>query len=151
MVTSKLLTTAMAVINGFNQWDIDAMLAPRAANCTQRDYPYRLDSPYRTNAEVATFFSSILPYFTNFTVTVTDTFVDEENNRVALQAFSRANSVVGPYRNEYVFTMRMTECQEKVWEIREFVDSEYYVSFFSNLTKYMDEGGPTLAELAAAR
>jgi hypothetical protein len=98
---SKLLKTALAVIAGYNAWNMDAIMAPRAENCTHRVYPDRLGRPTLNNTAYRAYFSSLLPYFENFTVTVTGTYVDEAANRVALQAFSKANSVLGPYGNEY--------------------------------------------------
>jgi hypothetical protein len=43
--------------------------------------------------------------------------------------------------------MKMTESQEKVYEVREFVDSEASAMFFPNLTAYIAAGKPGLAEL----
>jgi hypothetical protein len=149
MMTSRLLTTALAVIAGYNQWDQDAILAPRAANCTQQTYPARLGAAPLNNTAYKEFISSIIPYFDNYTVTVTDTYVDEVQNRVAMQALGSADSVVGPYRNEYVIMMKMTSDQSEVWEIREFIDSEVRAAFFPQLTAYIAMGGPTLAEIAA--
>lgn len=147
---TTLLRTAMAVIAGYNEWNTDAILAPRASNCTQRTFPARLGVTPLNNTAYAGFITTIMPYFANFTVTVLDTYVDEANNRVAMQALGSADSVIGPYRNEYVVMMKMTEDQTKVWEVREFIDSEVRAAFFPELTAYISMGGPTLEELASA-
>jgi hypothetical protein len=139
--TSKLLTTALAVVAGYNEWNMDAILAPRAENCTHRVYPARLNRPAMNNTAYNEYFSNFLPYFRNFNVTVIDAYVDEQANRVALQAKSSAESVVGPYANEYVLMLKMTECQDKIYEFREFIDSEYSAMFFPNLTAYIAGGG----------
>lgn len=141
---SKLLTTALVAIAGYNSWNMDAILAPRTSNCTQRVYPNRLDRPTLNNTEYDAYFSSLLPYFKNFTVTVIDAYVDEKANRVALQAASTATSVIGPYANEYVIMMKMTECKTQIYEVREFVDSESSANFFPNLTAYIASNGPDL-------
>jgi hypothetical protein len=138
----------MAVIASYNQWDTDAIIAPRAPNCTQRTFPERLGAAPMNNTAYQGFISTIMPYFSNFTVTVLDTYVDEAHNRVAMQALGSAESVVGPYRNEYVVMMKMTEDQTKVWEVREFIDSEIRAAFFPELTAYIAMGGPTLEQLA---
>jgi hypothetical protein len=144
---SKLLKTAMTVIAGYNAWDMDAIMAPRSENCTHRVYPDRLGRPLLNRTEYITYFSSLLPFFDNFTVTVTDTYVDEKRNQVAVQAFSRADSVLGPYGNEYVVMMKMTECKTQVYEVKEFVDSEASAMFFPNLTAYIAEGGPGIHDM----
>ncbi|EAT83022.2 hypothetical protein HBI56_070200 [Parastagonospora nodorum] len=139
--TSKLLTTALAVVAGYNEWNMEAILAPRAENCIQRVYPDRLGRASYNNTEYNEYFSKFLPYFKNFNVTIIDTFVDESANRVAIQAKSSADSVVGHYGNEYVLMLKMTESQDKIYEFREFVDSEYSASFFPRLSAYIAEGG----------
>jgi ketosteroid isomerase-like protein len=144
---STLLKTALSVIAGYNAWNIDAIMAPRSENCTHRVYPDRLGRPTLNRTAYITYFSSLLPFFDNFTVTVTGTYVDEERNQVAVQAFSKADSVLGPYGNEYVVMMKMTEDQEKVYEVREFVDSEASAMFFPNLTAYIAAGGKGIHEL----
>jgi hypothetical protein len=149
MVASKLLETALAVIASYNAWNADAILAHRAPNCTQRTFPERLGVAPLNNTAYRGFISTIMPYFANFTVTVLDTYVDEANNRVAMQALGSAESVVGPYRNEYVVMMKMTKEQDKVWEVREFIDSEVRAAFFPELQAYIAMGGPTLEEIAA--
>lgn len=147
MPSSQLFTTAMAVIAGYNAWNMDAIMAPRTDNVTHRVYPDRLDRPLLNRTAYISYFSSLLPYFDNFTVTVTDTYVDEDKNQVAVQAFSRADSVLGPYGNEYVVMMKMTECQTKVYEVKEFVDSEASAMFFPNLTAWIAAGKPGIHEL----
>jgi hypothetical protein len=141
---SKLFTTALSVIAGYNSWNMDAILAPRTPNCTHRVYPDRLNRPKLNNTEYDAYFSSLLPYFKNFTVDVIDAYVDEDANKVALQAASTATSVIGPYANEYVIMMKMTECKTQVYEVREFVDSEASSNFFPNLTSYIAGNGPGL-------
>jgi hypothetical protein len=141
---SKLLTTALALIAAYNSWNIDAILAPRALNCTHRVYPNRLGRPTLNNTEYEAYFSSLLPYFKNFTVAVVSAYVDEEANRVALQAASTATSVIGPYANEYVLMLKMTECKTQICEVGEFVDSEASAKFFPNLTAYIAGNGPGL-------
>ncbi|KAL5117053.1 hypothetical protein ACEQ8H_005012 [Pleosporales sp. CAS-2024a] len=132
------------MIEGYNAWNMDAILAPRAPNCTHRVYPNRLGRPTMNNTEYEAYFSAFLPYFANFRVTVLDAYVDEEANQVALQAASTATSAIGPYANEYVLLIKMTESKTHVYEIREFVDSEASANFFPNLTGYIANGGPGL-------
>jgi hypothetical protein len=138
---SKLLTTALALIAGYNKWNIEAILAPRAENCTHRVYPLRLPRPTLNITAYREYFGRILPYFKDFNVTIMDAYVDENANRVAIQASSTAMSVIGPYANEYVLMMKMTECQDQIYEVREFVDSEIGTVFFPKLAQYIADGG----------
>jgi hypothetical protein len=58
------------------------------------------------NATYEAYFSSMLPYFKDFTVTIDDLVEDERENKVVLWARSTASTVIGPYANEvglYIF------------------------------------------------
>lgn len=56
------------------------------------------------------------------------------------------STVLGPYANEYSLMMKMTESQDQVWEIKDFVDSEYSSSFFASLAQYIEQGGPCIRD-----
>lgn len=82
----------------------------------------------------------------NYSVTVTDTYVDEAQKRVVMQAVGSADSVVGRYENEYVVVMFMTEDGGKIWEVREFVDAGVREEFFPRLMAYIQGGGAPIGE-----
>ena len=75
----------------------------------------------------------LLSSFHSFTVTVHDTIVDEPARKVAMHASSSANTEVGPYANEYVLMMRMTEDGRLVERFDEFVDSRVSTEFMPRL------------------
>ena len=59
--------------------------------------------------------------------------MDTETRKVVLRLTSEAQTKVGPYRNEYVFTLRVSEDGEHVDEIWEFLDSAYTAPFLGKL------------------
>lgn len=105
---SQLPKTALSVIDGYNKWDMDAIIAPRAEECTQHVLPYRLGRPAMANAQYREYFSAIMPYFSAFHVEVLDIVEDALNNKVAINARSKGDTVIGPYANEYVLIIRTT-------------------------------------------
>lgn len=133
---SQLRKTAQAAIDGYNAWDIDAILAPRAPDCTQRVYPARLNRPAFTNERYREFFTNnVQPHFEDFRFEVLDVVEDERNNKVVIHArSSSAQTTIGEeYKNEYMFLLRMTEDHKQIVEIKEFIDSGYSVEFFTKL------------------
>lgn len=137
--TSQLLQTALRIIDGYNQWDIEAILAPRAVECTQQVLPYRLNRPVLDNTEYREYFSKIMPYFKSFRVEILDVVVDLRHSKVAINARSKGDSVLGPYGNEYMLIFHMTDDHLKVLSIKEFVDSGYSNEYFQNLKEYIDK------------
>lgn len=66
-----------------------------------------------------------------------DTVVDEVARKVVMWASSTAETDVGPYANEYVIAMRMTEDGRLVERFDEFIDSQYVAAFFPRLREKM--------------
>lgn len=66
---SNQRATAAALIAGYNAWDIDQILAPRAPDCVQQVLPASLKREPRTNEEYRRFHEEkIGSLFKNFKV-----------------------------------------------------------------------------------
>lgn len=70
---------------------------------------------------------------------VKDLIVDEKNHKVAIWGASTADSVIGPYSNEYMVTIYLTKEGDKVEKILEFVDSLKSASFFTKLAAHLEK------------
>jgi hypothetical protein len=58
-----------ATIRGYRKWDVDAILAPRAENCTYHLLPESIGVPPRSNAEYREWYTTqIIPLFKEFKV-----------------------------------------------------------------------------------
>jgi hypothetical protein len=136
---STLVQTALSVVDGYNTWTMEAILAPRASNCVQHILPGSLGQAPMNNQEYRAYFGQMLHGFKNFHVTVIDIFEDAPNNKVALHISSTADSLVGPYRNEYMFLMYMTPDHKKVEKLMEFVDSNASIKQINKLTALSEE------------
>lgn len=134
---SQLLRTALAAVDSYNKWDLDAIMAPRADRCTQEILPKSLDRPVMNNAEYRAYFGSMLPAFKNFLVTIIDVIEDAHNHKVVVHAKSTADSVIGPYANEYMLVFHMTEDDKQVVHIKEFVDSMVSVTLIRNIREHL--------------
>ncbi|ORY54811.1 uncharacterized protein BCR38DRAFT_453145 [Pseudomassariella vexata] len=130
---SELLHTALAVINAYNAWDVDAIMALRAPDCIHRVLPESLGQPAMNNTEYRAYFESIQPLFENWTITITNTIEDQGAHKVGFHANSTGTMCAGPYANEYALFFHMTDDDALVLEIDEFVDSDHTKDYFVRL------------------
>ena len=98
------------------------------------------------NDQYGTYFSSNVPLFRNFNVTVHQSVVDVEARKVVVQASSTAETDIGPYANEYVLVIEMGQDGKQAEKMVEWVDSGYSVTFLGRLRKEIErknreEGG----------
>jgi len=60
--------TAQAVIDGYNAWNMDKIMAYRTEDCTQQVLPASLGRPVMNNTQYRERFSQMIPHFRNFKV-----------------------------------------------------------------------------------
>ncbi|PSR79371.1 hypothetical protein BD289DRAFT_485587 [Coniella lustricola] len=130
---SKLATE---MIGAYRSWDLDKIISLRADDCITTILPKSLEVPPMKNDEYKKFFSFSMPLFKNFNPKIIDIVDDEKANKVAVWCESTADSVVGPYTNEYVITMHFNETCDKVVRFYEFVDSHRAKTHFAQLREW---------------
>ncbi|KAI0433354.1 hypothetical protein F5Y09DRAFT_299206 [Xylaria sp. FL1042] len=140
---SRRRRTALAVVDAYNKWSIEAIMAIRTEDCIQQILPKSLGRPAMDNAMYKAYFTSIMPHFQNFTVTINDTMEDAQENKVVFWARSEASTEIGPYSNEYVLIMYMNEAGDKITKFLEFVDSSYSAAFFPKLREHLAQKAST--------
>ncbi|KAI1173718.1 hypothetical protein F4777DRAFT_556965 [Nemania sp. FL0916] len=139
---SKLRETALAIIDAFQKWDLEAIMALRTDDCTTQVLPRSLSRPRMNNADYREFFGGLMPHFRDFTLAVDEVIVDAPQNKVAVWCRSTADTEIGPYANEYVLILYLNEAGDKVYKYLEFVDSNNTVSFFPKLREHIaDKAG----------
>lgn len=80
-----------------------------------------------------------MPLFKHFNPVIHQLVEDESANTVVIWCSSTAETVIGPYANEYMLVLHFTESGDKVEKFVEFVDTEYSKSFFGRLRTYVEE------------
>ena len=128
-----LLSTAHEAIQGYNTWTLASILSFRAPNCVHYILPSSLNRPPFNNEQLAAYLDPIMAAFQHFHVIVHDSIVDEPARKVVLYASSTASTTLGPYNNEYMLVLHMTEDGRKVEKFYEFVDSAYTADYMSRL------------------
>ncbi|KAI0396162.1 hypothetical protein F5Y17DRAFT_420636 [Xylariaceae sp. FL0594] len=134
---SILRQTALAMIDAYNAWDIEAMIALRSEDCVQQIIPKSLNRPGLNNEAYRAWFASIMPYFEAFTAEVLDLVEDAAHNKVTVWARSTASTPIGPYANEYMLLFHMNEAGDKITRFYEFVDTVQSNTFFPRLREHI--------------
>lgn len=137
MSRSTLLETAIAVIDGYNTWTPEAIMANRAPDCITQILPASLGRPPMDNERYLAYFAPIMPAFKNFHVTVKHTIVDEEARNVVMHAHSTATTELGDYSNEYMLVLHMTVDGTKLVRFEEFLDSKYSAEYLPQLREHL--------------
>jgi ketosteroid isomerase-like protein len=145
--------TTQAVLDAYNSWDLEKILAFRAPNCEQQVLPASMGRPSMNNSEYRTRMKELLPLFRKFTVTLTsfahDTYEqltssqvtvhtavhDADEHKCIMHATSTAETDIGPYGNEYALVLFFTDDGKKVTKFLEYVDSAYAMQFFARLAE----------------
>jgi ketosteroid isomerase-like protein len=125
--------TARALIDAYNAWDIEAIMENRSPHCQQQALPSSMGKPAKDNVDYRRYFESIMPLFSNFTITVHQEFHDPDARMSFMHASSAADTKIGPYTNEYALSLSFTEDGTEITKIDEFVDSAYSAKFFAKL------------------
>ncbi|ROV88143.1 hypothetical protein VMCG_10430 [Cytospora schulzeri] len=134
---SKRREVAIEVIESYRSWNIERIMAYRTDDCTQLVIPRSLNREPKDNASYRKYFASIMPAFQDFQPKIHELVEDEQGNKVMMWVSSKAQSLIGPYGNEYTILLYFNEDGDKVNKIVEFVDSAYAKDFFTRLGAHM--------------
>ncbi|KAF5336282.1 hypothetical protein D9758_014490 [Tetrapyrgos nigripes] len=135
-----LKATAQSLVSAFNSWDLEALMSEswRSPSCIFQVLPLSLDLLPMNNEEWKKYFGPRMKALSNVHLKVKEMIVDEKERKVAIWAGSTGETVIGPYKNEYVFILECGEDGRAEW-IREFVDSKYSSDFLAKLENYKSE------------
>ncbi|KAF3768081.1 hypothetical protein M406DRAFT_329121 [Cryphonectria parasitica EP155] len=136
--TSPRRKLAIQVIDSYRSWDLDKIMSLRADDCVTVILPKSLGQPEMDNAAYRKFFSFSLPLFQDFNPQIQDIIEDEKGNKVTLWCTSTADTVIGPYANEYMITLHFNEACDKVVRFLEFVDSHVAKTHFEGMRKFVE-------------
>jgi hypothetical protein len=153
-----------ATIEGYRKWDIEAILNPRAENCSYNLLPESIGVLQRNNAEYREWYlTQVTPLFKNFSVrrlismilnaeihgrqvTIRQVMYDVEARKSMVHTFSDAESLVGPYHIELMLVLTFDDAGEKIVKMEEFFDSAYITQFLAKVESAMSvQGGETQA------
>lgn len=129
-IRDTLIQTANNYITGFNTNTAEGVIACRTTDCKQAIHPSSVpppwNSPPRTNEEYQGFVVPGFQMVRNVQIGLAkgeDMLVDEALRKVLLHLTSTGETDFGPYANEYMIVLKMTDDGTQIKEIVEFIDS----------------------------
>ncbi|KAI0837004.1 hypothetical protein F5Y06DRAFT_272797 [Hypoxylon sp. FL0890] len=138
----QLLKTANLFLEDFNEFTPESVLRHRSPTCLHRLLPATLKSPPQTNADYGNLIASLQPIMPAFKLRIvegTEPVVDEVSRKVVLHLRSHANTTVGLYENEYVWTLTLSQDGASVDDVVEFADSLYTSDWLPKLNNAAKE------------
>lgn len=136
----QLAKLADDFIEGFNTNIPKETVAHRSPNCKHRFIPVSPDNPTRANEEYETFITPALKFMQNYRFRFSEglfPIIDEETRTIVLFLVASAETPIGPYQNEYVFTLRASADGTEINEIVEFVDTKQTSEFMARIQEYV--------------
>ncbi|EDU46313.1 predicted protein [Pyrenophora tritici-repentis Pt-1C-BFP] len=118
--------TTQAVIDAYNAWDIEKILAVRAPDCTTRVLPASMGRPNMSNSEYRERMNQL---------TIHEEVHDADAHKCMMHLSSTSETDIGPYTNEYALILHLTDDGKQVIKFLEFVDSAYSTKFFAALAE----------------
>jgi ketosteroid isomerase-like protein len=129
-IRETLIKTANSYIEGFNTNTAEGVIACRTPDCKQVICPSSVPPPWysppRSNEEYQAFVVPGFKMLRNVKISLVegeDMLVDETSHKVLLHLKSTGETDFGPYANEYMIVLKMTEDGTQIKEIVEFIDS----------------------------
>ncbi|MCJ1469623.1 hypothetical protein MMC07_008258 [Pseudocyphellaria aurata] len=123
--------------------DVEQQIAPRLPDCIQQVSPKSLGHPPTDNAGFRRSVERVFPNLKNFTFTVGHITTDAESRRVVIQGSGRADTVVGPYVNDFVFVLHATEDGTRLKMVEEFLDSAAITEWGRKLKAFHEANTPS--------
>ncbi|KAH6620323.1 hypothetical protein C7974DRAFT_231132 [Boeremia exigua] len=117
--------TANKLAAAYNTMDIPTIMSLRTPTCLRTILPASLNMPPQTPAAFAASLTALATVFTSFRLDVDDVVEGVGADgavRIVMYVSAAGETRVGPYRNQYVWSMGFEEGGERVSEWSEFVD-----------------------------
>ncbi|KAI0162632.1 hypothetical protein BJ166DRAFT_497306 [Pestalotiopsis sp. NC0098] len=125
-----LIQTANRYIHGFNTNTAEGVIASRTPDCRQIIHPSTVPPPWqgppRSNEEYQAWIVPGFKMIRNIKLSLVDgqdMLVDDVSCKVMMHLRSTGETDAGPYANEYMIVLKMTDDGKLIKEIVEFVDS----------------------------
>ncbi|EON98267.1 hypothetical protein UCRPA7_6239 [Phaeoacremonium minimum UCRPA7] len=144
-----MLKTLTGYIDAFNTNTPEGTIAYRSAGCQHRAIPASPMMPVRNNEEYKAFMAPAFAIMKNFQLKLVegmDPIIDEEARTGVLHLKSTAETPLGNYKNQYIFTFRLNSDGTEIDEIIEWVDLVVLNDFMPKLLAYAKEHADQAAQ-----
>ncbi|KAF7513031.1 hypothetical protein GJ744_011297 [Endocarpon pusillum] len=118
-----LKATANQFVEAANSLDMDRMIAVRSPDCVAYILPKSLAREPMSNEKFRQTYTGMVSNFRHLAYQVQSTVVDTTLNTVVMHIIADGETIAGPWLNEYMYTLQMTEDGTQVRGIHEFIDT----------------------------
>lgn len=136
MSISSQRKTAKILLQAFNTMNIPLIISLRSSICVREILPSTLNFTPQSNDKYESSLSSLIPIFSNFSLTCHEFVEDLPARKIVMYLRARADTKAGEYRNEYVWFLRFDE-EGLIDEMKEYVDTVMYRDFWPKLKEAM--------------
>lgn len=139
MTRSARLETVYGLLDAYSTLSPDAMLEHLSEDFTHQILPESMGMPTRERAAFEEHAKGITAIFKKFAMVPKNVLEDPDKNAVTVYANMEGElqGGLGPWHNECIMLMRMSEDGSKVVEMKEFVDSARAAMFGEKLAQLM--------------
>lgn len=138
----QILKTVDGYLAAFNTNTPEGTIALRSPDCKHHVLPTNAGQPVRSNEEYKAFIGPSFQFLKPFVLKLADgvaPVIDEGQRKATLYLESTAETPIGPYANEYVFTLKTNEAGTEIVEVVEFIDTAYTAEFMTKIMAYIAE------------
>ena len=137
MSSTRQRQNADALVTAFNAMDIPAILALRSSDCMRQILPASMKIPNTNNDAYSKHLYSVAKVYQNFELTCHELVEDVSARKIVMWLKARADTLVGEYVNEYIWTLEFDEAGDKIVWQKEYVDVGMLRDFWPKLKEAM--------------
>ena len=134
MAPTPQRATADKLVHAFNSMSIPTIISLRTPDCMRQILPYSLNIQAQDNDTYRKQLQSIIPAFSNFSLTVYDIIEDVAARKIIMHLKARADTAAGEYLNEYMWSLHFDK-EGRIDDQKEYVDVGVNRDFFPKLQK----------------
>ncbi len=125
--------TLERAVEALNALDGSACVGVRSKGCVHQFFPLSTQSPPMNNAQYAAYVEKLSQAFQNFTFEKLETMLDDVAMLACVRGLAKADSHVGPFRNEVVIWVRFSRDGKLFEGVKEVSDSASMLDYFKRL------------------
>jgi ketosteroid isomerase-like protein len=141
MSPTRQRQTADALLAAFNAMDVPAILALRSPTCIRQIRPASANVSNQNNDAFAQHLHSMLKILQNFELTCYEFVEDVAARKIVMWLRARADTIVGEYVSEYMWTLEFDEAGKKIVWQKEYVDSAVMRDFWPKVRESVKKAG----------
>lgn len=141
-IRDQLMALAQKYLTAFNTNTPEGVIAHRSADCKHYILPTAAGQPVRNNTEYQAFIAPSFKYIKDFFLKIDENFepiIDEKSLKVSMWLTTSADSVIGPYNNQYNFVLYANSNVSEIIQVVEFIDTQVTGDFLKRLMNYIAE------------